>query len=202
MFTPMDDPTHYVRTHLEGSRQVMEDLFEACGETIEEMASEAIQVIEQGGTIYLCGNGGSAADAQHFAAELIGRYESSREAAPAVAFTTDTSVLTAVANDMGYENVFRRQVQANVTEQDLLIGLSTSGTSGNVLRAAEAASDIGAVVHGWTGKEGGDLPSTCDRTLRIPSDRTSHIQEGHAVAGHIICGLVEEHLASEGRERT
>lgn len=139
----------------------------------------------------LCGNGGSAADAQHIAAELVGRYEQPRRAFPAVALTTDTSALTALSNDFGYEDVFARQVQALATAGDLLIAISTSGKSPNVLRAAERARAVGCKIIGLTGVTGEPLASHCDLAIVVPSDRTSRVQEAHITIAHLWCEMVD-----------
>lgn len=190
----MSEPADPIHSHLERTRQVLQEMKESCGETLRLMGTELEDILDNGGTIYLCGNGGSAAHAQHIAAELVGRYEASPTAQPAVAFTTDTSILTAVSNDFGYEEVFKRQVEAFIGPSDALIGISTSGTSENVIRAGREARDRGAIVYGWTGRDGGSLPEICDRTLHIPADRTAIIQEGHQAAGHILCEHIENQV--------
>lgn len=142
--------------------------------------------------IYLFGNGGSAADSQHIAAELVGRFQKERKGLPAIAFTTDTSILTAVGNDYGYEHIFSRQVEAHVLPGDVVIGISTSGNSSSVVEAIKKANEIGAYTVGLTGGAGGMLKELCDTSIVVPSSNTARIQEAHILIGHILCELVEE----------
>jgi len=169
--------------------------------TIEELQSYiytaciiASETINNGGKILLFGNGGSAADAQHIAAELSGRYKRDRRGLPGIALTTDTSVLTAVGNDYGYERVFDRQVEALAREGDLLIGISTSGNSKNVLRALSLGQNMGCKTIGLSGKDGGALNDFCDVNIVVPSDDTPRIQEMHIMIGHIICQAIDDSL--------
>ena len=152
------------------------------------------QTVDGGGTLFFCGNGGSAADAQHMATEYVVRYMRSRRAYPAVALTTDTSLLTAVGNDIGFDNVFARQVEALAKPGDLLIIHSTSGNSPNVLRAAEAARARRVPVLAFTARDGGALRKVADHSVVIPTDRTDRAQELHLCIEHIICDLVEQTL--------
>ena len=167
-------------------------------ESLEPMIAEAGQIcadaLRSGKRIYLCGNGGSAADAQHIAAELIGRFVGERRSLPAIALTTDTSALTAIGNDYGYEQVFSRQVEGLAEEGDVLIAISTSGNSSNILKAVEVAREHGSRVIGMSGKSGGDLHTAVDLSLVVPSDVTARIQEMHIVIGHLLCALIECHL--------
>jgi len=156
-------------------------------------ASEAIvEAFRNGGTLYLCGNGGSAADAQHIAGEMVGRFRTERRALPAVALSTDTSVLTCIANDYAYDEVFARQVEAHLKPADVLWGLSTSGASPNVLKAAEVAKRKGARVIAFTGKKNSKLQALADICLCADSQVTARSQEIHQLAYHIICDLVEQ----------
>jgi D-sedoheptulose 7-phosphate isomerase len=171
--------------------------------TIEELKSYiytaciiASETINNGGKILLFGNGGSAADAQHIAAELSGRYKSERRGLAGIALTTDTSVLTAVGNDYGFERVFDRQVEALAREGDLLIGISTSGNSRNVLRALSLGQNIGCKTIGFSGRDGGALNDFCDVNIIVPSDDTPRIQEMHIMIGHIICQAIDDALKS------
>ena len=182
-----------VKSTLEEHRQVVEKMAALEGE-IAAAGELCGRALAQGQRIYLCGNGGSAADAQHIAAELIGRFVHDRRALPAIALTTDTSALTAIGNDYGYDEVFSRQVDGLCREGDVLIAISTSGNSGNVLKAVDAAHRAGASVIGLSGKSGGALDAKCDVSLVVPSDITARIQEMHIVIGHLICALTEEHL--------
>jgi len=161
---------------------------------IERSGEMICAALNQGHKILLCGNGGSAADAQHIAAELVGRYELERRAWPSIALTTDTSALTALSNDFGYEEVFARQVQALAVEGDVLIALSTSGASPNVIKAAEAARTLNCRTIALTGGTGEPLASLCDISVSVPSQRTSRIQEAHITIGHLWCEMVDTHL--------
>jgi D-sedoheptulose 7-phosphate isomerase len=142
----------------------------------------------------LAGNGGSAADAQHIAAEFVGRYAFDRPGLPAIAFTTDTSMLTAIGNDYGFDQIFSRQLEANGRKGDVFIGISTSGSSSNVTAALQRARELDIITIGLTGQGGGEMQSLCDHCIKVPSMSTPRIQESHIMLGHIICDLVEEAL--------
>jgi D-sedoheptulose 7-phosphate isomerase len=161
---------------------------------LAEAAEAVLAALESGGTIYFCGNGGSAADAQHLAAELSGRYLMDRPALPAVALSTNSSAVTAIGNDFGFDRAFSRQLEGLGTPGDVLVAISTSGNSPNVLRAAETARARGMVVVGMTGARGGKLARRADVVLAAPSDSTPRIQEGHIALGHALCELVERAL--------
>lgn len=188
--------TAYAKEHLTASREAFAKAAEDAGflASIETIADAMVGSLEQGGKILLCGNGGSAADAQHIAAELVGRYERERAALAAIALTTDSSALTAIGNDYGFERIFERQVLALGRKGDVLIGISTSGKSPNILTALDAAKQNGLLAIGFTGAKGGDMSSCCDHVLRAPSDRTAIIQQIHITAAHAICGLIERRL--------
>ena len=158
---------------------------------IERAGALLRDTLQQGHKVLLCGNGGSAADAQHIAAELVGRYELQRPAWPAIALTTDTSALTALSNDYGYDEVFARQVEALAVANDVLLALSTSGTSANVIKAAKKARSLGCKTIGLTGAGGEPLASLCDLAVVVPSQRTSRIQECHITIGHLWCELID-----------
>jgi D-sedoheptulose 7-phosphate isomerase len=171
------------------------DLARRANETVLPAAACAlVAALGAGRKVLVCGNGGSAADAQHFAAELVGRFARERRAWPALALSTDTSVLTAIANDYGFDQVFARQVEAHGGAGDVLVGISTSGTSANVLRAMEAARARGLVTIGLTGHDGGELGRLADLHLNVPSASTARIQEAHATLLHVLCDLVEREL--------
>jgi len=161
---------------------------------IERAAREITATVKRGGTVLICGNGGSAADSQHFAAELTGRFQRERRALPAVALTTDTSSLTALANDYGFDIVFERQVEALGRRRDLLVAISTSGRSPNVLKAVRRAKRIGMRTIGLTGRDGGTLARVADLPLIMPASSTARIQECHICVIHILCELVERDL--------
>ena len=159
------------------------------------VAAKAIAACyRRGGKLLLCGNGGSAADAQHLACELVGRFQKERRAVPAIALSTDTSILTAIGNDYGYEALFARQVEAWAVPGDVLIGISTSGNSQNVLAAVEVARERDLLTIGLTGNDGGKLARLCDIALIVPSNETPRIQETHITIGHILCDLIERTL--------
>ncbi len=162
------------------------------------MAETLSRVFLAGGRLYIVGNGGSAADAQHIAAEFVGRFQRERDPLPAVALTTDTSILTALANDYNYGRVFERQVAALVRCKDILLAISTSGSSLNVLRACITARAQGAVVLAFTGDGGGDLKGLSDHCLVVPSITTARIQEAHIFAGHLLVELVESFMEQGG----
>lgn len=161
---------------------------------LQRAAEACIQCMREKGKILLAGNGGSAADAQHIAGEFVSRFAFDRPGLPAIALTTDTSILTAIGNDYGYEKLFARQVQALGQTGDIFIGYSTSGKSPNILRAFEEARAQGLVCIGLTGNRGGPMRELCDYLLEVPSSDTPKIQEGHLVLGHILCGIVESVL--------
>lgn len=158
---------------------------------IERIATEMTRTVLSGDKILWCGNGGSAADAQHLAAELIGRFKRERPGIPSIALTTDTSILTAVGNDYGYDQVFSRQVEALCHSRDLLVGITTSGNSRNICAALETAHELGAFTVAFTGETGGTAAQIADLTLRIPSKDTARIQEAHILCGHILCDWIE-----------
>lgn len=159
---------------------------------IEDAVGACVASLRGGGKILIAGNGGSAAEAQHFAGELVSRFAFDRDGLPAMALSTDTSILTAIGNDYGYERLFARQVQAHGRTGDVFIGLSTSGTSPNVLAAFEEARRRGLVCIGLTGNRGGPMPDLCDHLVAVPSADTPRIQEGHLVVVHLLCGLIEQ----------
>jgi D-sedoheptulose 7-phosphate isomerase len=163
----------------------------ALNETLMSAALAVIGSLQADGKVLFAGNGGSAADAQHMAGEFVSRFMFDRPGLAAIALTTDTSILTAIGNDYGYERLFERQVQALGRRGDVLVAYSTSGKSPNILRALEAARAKGLVTIGFTGNRGGPMPELCDHLLATPSGDTPKIQEGHLIMGHILCGLVE-----------
>jgi D-sedoheptulose 7-phosphate isomerase len=170
--------------------RVIRDLRELAPE-IEIAAGEIERRLHDGGTVFFMGNGGSAADSQHLAAEFVGRFKIERAALPGIALTTDTSILTAVGNDYGFDRIFERQVEALCGRKDVVVGLSTSGNSPNVLRALEAAGRQGAYRIGMTGSGGGKMAEYCEQCLAVPSTDTARIQEAHILIGHIFCDRIE-----------
>lgn len=163
---------------------------------IEAVARRMAEVLRRGGKLLFFGNGGSAADAQHLAAEFVNRFLAHRGALAALALTTDTSALTAIGNDLGFDQVFSRQVEALGRPGDLVVAISTSGNSPNVLRGVEAARHLGCATVGFTGGSGGALAKAADEVFIVPSQKTPHIQETHITLGHALCALVEELLAA------
>ena len=168
--------------------------------TLAQIAEILVAALRGGHRVLLCGNGGSAADSQHIAAELVGRFGRERAALPAIALTTDTSILTALANDYSYADVFARQVEALGTPGDVLVGISTSGNSPNVLAAMRTARNRGMRTIGWTGESGGQLREAADVCFRVPSRSTSRIQESHITAGHALCEMIERELFEKNDE--
>lgn len=163
-----------------------------CTEKILEIVEACVKALKAGKKVMFCGNGGSAADSQHLAAELVGRYKMERRALNSIALTVDTSILTAIGNDYGYDDVFRRQVEGLGQEGDVLIGLSTSGNSRNVLLAFEQAKAMGITTVAFTGFKGGKMKEVADICLNVTAEVTNHIQELHIMSGHFICELVEK----------
>ena len=189
-------PAEQARAALAGLAALASRVADQHAVDIARLAGRYVDALRGGGTLWFAGNGGSAADAQHVAAEYVIRYGEHRRALPAVALTTDTSLLTACGNDLGFETIFARQVEALVRPGDLLVLHSTSGESANVARAAQAARAKGARVVALLGKGGGALRRLVDDSLVIPSDETSHIQELHLAIEHVICGIVEAQLST------
>ncbi len=189
----MDIETFFT-SEFEQHRKVVEVTRQSLREPFARLVSACVRCVQGGGKIVFFGNGGSAADAQHLATELFMRYKQDRPPIPGLAFTTDTSGLTAIGNDIGFENVFARQVEALCSDRDVVIGISTSGNSANVNRGLEAARRIGAVAAGFSGRDGGAMKKLADPLLLIPSDDTARIQEMHITLGHMFCGALEKEL--------
>lgn len=184
-----------VVAQLKESAEVKVKTAEELADLIVRAADMAAIALKNGGKVMIAGNGGSAADAQHIAGELVGRFRKERKALPALALTTDTSILTALGNDYGFDLVFARQVEAHVRgDSDVLIAISTSGNSPNIIKAVETARTLGVKTIGFLGRGGGKLKDLVDVALIVPSDDTQRIQETHITMGHIICGLVEQIL--------
>ncbi|MBA2702602.1 MAG: D-sedoheptulose 7-phosphate isomerase [Blastocatellia bacterium] len=190
--------TNLLTRSLEEHLQALKTLLESGLDDVASSGRVICDALAAGNKILLCGNGGSAADAQHIAAELVGRYEDQRRAYPAIALTTDTSALTALSNDFGFEEVFARQVQALAKPGDVLIAISTSGKSPNVVKAAETARSLGCKIIGLTGRHAEPLADYCFITVQVMSERTARVQEGHITIGHLWCEMVDEILGKEG----
>jgi D-sedoheptulose 7-phosphate isomerase len=183
------------RDAIRNSIETKQRLAEECLDDIIHMARMITIALKKGRKVVFFGNGGSAADAQHISAELVGKFKRARSALRASALTTNTSVLTAVGNDIGFDEIFSRQVQATLEPEDVAVGISTSGRSANVIKGVEEARRIGAKTIALTGSGGGLLGSLCDHRVIVPSDDTQRIQECHIMIGHIVCELIEETLA-------
>ncbi len=194
--TPNPSDSSTVSRSLDQHLDVFRALIDTQSDAIEECARILIDTFERGGKVLLCGNGGSAADAQHIAAEFVGRYETERKALPSIALTTDTSALTALANDYDFERIFARQVEALAGEGDTLIAISTSGNSPNVIAAVMAARGRGCRVIGLTGAKGKKLAGLTDACILVPSERTARIQEAHITIAHIWCEMVDAAIAA------
>lgn len=166
--------------------------------TLQEVSEQAALLYKKGNKILLAGNGGSAADAQHIAGELVSRFYFDRPGLPSIALTTDTSILTAIGNDYGYEHLFARQIQANGNKGDMFIGISTSGNSENIIKAFDESKKKGIITVGLTGETGGKMLKHCDYCIKVPSSETPRIQESHILIGHIIASVIEETLFGKG----
>jgi len=184
---------NYIEDQLKQSHAIISAILE--DQSLKQALSKAIDAcigsLKSGGKILLAGNGGSAADAQHIAGELVSRFAFDRPGLAAVALTTDTSILTAVGNDYGYELLFSRQIQALGRKGDVFVAYSTSGKSPNILKALQAAKELGLITIGLTGNRNGPMNAMCDHVLSMPSADTPKIQEGHLIMGHILCGAIE-----------
>jgi D-sedoheptulose 7-phosphate isomerase len=190
----------WIEEEVRESLRVKQAFLQECAATLAAICAALAERLERGGKVLLFGNGGSAADAQHIAAEFVGRYRCERAAIPAMALTANSSTVTAVANDYGYDEVFARQVAAFGTKNDAAIGISTSGNSPNVLRGISAARERGMLTIGFTGGVGGSLRGAVDLCLAVPSAATSHIQECHILAGHIVSGYCERVLTEQAAQ--
>jgi len=187
-----------VESEFNSHKSILEQTVRQSSQMIELLSMLIVKCFQGGNKVLLCGNGGSAADAQHIAGEFINRFRFDRGPLPAIALTTDSSILTCVGNDSSFEYVFSRQVEALANRGDIFVGISTSGTSPNVLRATEAAKAHGAITVGFTGEKGKNmLGAMCDYALVVPSADTARIQECHEFVWHVICGLVENKIFSK-----
>ena len=191
MKTASETIDHEFTSHLETIKKVI-DTMES---PLNEASKILVDALKDGHKVLLCGNGGSAADAQHIAAELTGRYKTERRGLPGIALTTDTSALTAIGNDYGYHRVFDRQVEALAHEGDVLIGISTSGNSANIISALRLAKELGCKTLGLSGRDGGSMNEICDINLVVPSNDTPRIQEMHILFGHTLCQIIDNELS-------
>ena len=190
----MSSALEIIQNHAEEGAKLRLSFFAENAHAVDSAALAMARSLAAGGKVLVCGNGGSAADAQHMTGELLGRFLMERPSLPAVALTVDTSTLTAIGNDYGYEDIFSRQVQGLGRKGDVLVAISTSGNSGNVLKAIEAAREAGLAVVGFTGKGGGRMAALCDHLVNVPSSHTPHIQEIHEAVMHLLCQLIDHYL--------
>ncbi|MBX1798215.1 D-sedoheptulose 7-phosphate isomerase [Campylobacter jejuni] len=196
----MENLNSYIKGHFQESILVKEQILkdENLITLIKNASLEVIKAYKNGNKTLLAGNGGSAADAQHMAGEFVSRFYFDRSGIASIALTTDTSILTAISNDYGYENLFARQVQAQGVKGDVFIGISTSGNSKNILKALELCKQKEIISIGLSGASGGAMNELCDYCIKVPSTCTPRIQEAHILIGHIICAIVEEELFGKG----
>lgn len=189
---------NYITSQFQATQQLLDQMLADHDflDTLESAAQVCISCFQNGHKLLLAGNGGSAADAQHIAGEFVSRFAFDRPGLPAMALTTDSSILTAIGNDYSYQRLFSRQIQAHALPGDVFIAYSTSGASANIIHALEEARRRQVVCIGMTGNRGGPMHELCDYLLAVPSPETPKIQEGHAVIGHILCGLVEQSIFS------
>lgn len=183
-----------ISDHFSEHLRVIEEAAQLNLESIQIAARKIAASLQNGGTLFWCGNGGSAADSQHLAAELVGRFKKDRKALRSIALTTDTSVITCVANDYSYEEIFSRQLEALARAGDVLLAISTSGNSENVLAALKSAKELEVITISLLGRNGGKAKALADLPIIIPSESTARIQEAHILIGHIICDLIEQEL--------
>lgn len=194
----MENINNYIKEHIFDSIKVKKEILSSAYiiEEIKKAALEVLNAYKNNKKTLLAGNGGSAADAQHIAGEFVSRFYFDRPGIPSIALTTDTSILTAIGNDYGYENLFSRQIQANGVSGDIFIAISTSGNSKNILKALEVCKEKNIKTIGLTGSNGGLMNNLCDIIIKVPSNCTPRIQESHILIGHIICAIVEDKLFS------
>lgn len=191
---------NYIKNQIQASIDTKQNILndEALMQTIAEVGQACVELYQNGKKTLLAGNGGSAADAQHIAAELVGRYGFDRPSIPSVALTTDTSNLTAIGNDYGYDKVFSRQMEGMGSEGDLFIGISTSGNSENIVNAIHSAKAKGVTTVALVGRDGGEMARISDYAIIVPSNATPRIQESHILIGHMICDIIEKELFGDG----
>lgn len=196
----MQDLKHYIKNQISKSIETKQKILndESLLAQIKQAGLKCIEIYKNGNKTLIAGNGGSAADAQHIAGEFVSRFYFDRPGIPSIALTTDTSILTAIGNDYGYERLFARQLEANGVKGDLFIGISTSGNSKNILEALDVCKNKGIFSVGLSGQSGGAMQELCDICIKVPSNETPRIQESHILIGHMICAIVEEELFGKG----
>jgi D-sedoheptulose 7-phosphate isomerase len=190
------DIDRFYTAELDDHQQALTATRDALREPFQRLAEACLKAINGGGRIFLFGNGGSASDAQHLATELIVRYKRNRASIPAIALNTDTSALTAIANDYSFEDLFARQIEGLCRKGDFALAISTSGNSENVIRGLQMAKKMGAIAAGLSGRDGGRMKGLADPLLVVPSDDTARIQEMHITIGHMLCGVLEEEFVA------
>jgi D-sedoheptulose 7-phosphate isomerase len=188
------DFTENIKENIIEHQEIIEKIMIECLETIKLISNEIVRCYKNDGKLLIFGNGGSAADAQHFAAELVNRFKMDRRPLSAIALSTDTSILTSIGNDYGFNKIFEKQIEAHANEKDIVIAISTSGKSENVIYGLKRAKEAGAKTVGFTNYDGGEMKDYCDILLKIPSKNTPRVQEGHELVYHIICDNVEKEL--------
>jgi D-sedoheptulose 7-phosphate isomerase len=191
---------NYISNQVKKSYEVKQEIYNSkeLMSLIQEICTKTIEVYRSGNKTLIAGNGGSAADAQHIAGEFVSKFYFDRPGLASLALTTDTSIITAIGNDHGYEKIFSRQVQANGVKGDIFIGISTSGNSANVIEALKECKEKGIITVGLTGASGGKMAEICDYCIKVPSNETPRVQEVHILIGHIICAVVEETIFGKG----
>ena len=190
----------FITNQIEKSKDVKEKILsdENLINLIVEVGKKLVDVYKSGNKLLIAGNGGSAADAQHIAGELVSKFYFDRPSLPAIALTTDTSIITAIGNDYGYEYLFSRQIEANGVKGDAFLGISTSGNSKNIIEGLKTAKEKGLITIGLTGDNGGKMKELCDYCMCVPSNETPRIQEAHILIGHILCSIIEEAIFGKG----
>jgi D-sedoheptulose 7-phosphate isomerase len=190
----------YIANQVEESYKVKKSIYDDLDlmKQIEDVSKKTIEIYKNGNKTLIAGNGGSAADAQHMAGEFVSKFYFDRPGLASIALTTDTSIITAIGNDYGYEKLFSRQIQANGVSGDIFIGISTSGNSVNIIEALNECKEKGIITVGLTGQSGGKMNKLCDYCIKVPSAETPRVQEAHILIGHIICAVVEEELFGRG----
>ena len=190
----------FITNQIEKSKDVKEKILsdKELINLIVKVGDKLVDVYKSGNKLLIAGNGGSAADAQHIAGELVSKFYFDRPALPAIALTTDTSIITAIGNDYGYEKLFSRQIEANGVKGDAFLGISTSGNSKNIIEGLKIAKEKGLITIGLTGESGGEMKNLCDYCICVPSNETPRIQEAHILIGHILCSIIEESIFGKG----
>ena len=196
----MENMKQFITKQIVKSKEVKEKILSNVEliNLIIEIGEKLINIYKNSNKLLIAGNGGSAADSQHIAGELVSKFYFDRSALPAIALTTNTSIITAIGNDYGYEYIFSRQIEANGVKGDAFLGISTSGNSKNIIEGLKKAKEKGLITIGLTGESGGKMKNLCDYCICVPSDETPRIQEAHILIGHILCSIIEEDIFGKG----